>query len=207
MKTGNPRSIGRAVKVPADVWVDTARRALIEEGIASVRVDRLAQRLGVTRGGFYHHFRDRDKLLDALLRLWVRDCRFLPNDTPGTTPAQAVQWYDRVIVRLIEEDGYDHDFDMAVREWSRSDKRVAWAVERSDRERLSLMEKFFAALGYSQTEAVIRARVFYFHQIGYYAIGIKETISERKRMVSIYTDILCGHEAIVTARKHTSRVK
>ena len=201
MTTKMTSPIGRAVKTAPKVWVETARNALIEEGIAGVRVDRLAQRLGVTRGGFYHNFRDREKLLDALLKLWEHDCRFLPDDNPGSNPGEAMQWYDRTILRLIEEDGYDHAFDMAGREWSRSDKRAAWAVERSDRERVSVLEKFFRVLGYSAEQATIRAKVLYYHQIGYYAISVKETTAERKRQVRLYTDILCGHDIVEAARE------
>ena len=37
-------------------------------GFAAARVDDIAARAGVTRGAFYHHFRDKAQLYDALLR-------------------------------------------------------------------------------------------------------------------------------------------
>lgn len=191
---------GRLPKVTAETWVDTARRALVEEGIGGVKVDRLAQRLGVTRGGFYHNFEDRDELLARLLDLWESSCQFLPSDPPGTTLAEAGAWIERAIQRLIEEDGYDHHFDMAVREWARSDQRAAWAVERADRERIRKLESFFKALGYDKEEAPIRARVFYFHQIGYYAIGVRQSLAERRRNARLYIDILCGHDVMERVR-------
>ena len=40
----------------------------------------------------------------------------------------------------------------------------------------------------------MRARVFYYHQIGYYALGIKQTTAERKRMLPLYLRILVGTE-------------
>lgn len=70
-------------KVPAETWLATARDVLVEEGIAAVKVDRLAGRLGVTRGGFYHHFRDRADLLERLLAHWEAEARFVP---PGRSP-------------------------------------------------------------------------------------------------------------------------
>lgn len=42
---------------------------------------------------------------------------------PGA--AEAIAWFDGVIARLIGSDGYDHQFDLAVREWGRADTRVA----------------------------------------------------------------------------------
>lgn len=192
---------GRTQKVSSETWVETARRVLVEEGIGGVKVDRLAQRLGVTRGGFYHNFRDREDLLDALLRRWEDACRFLPKYPVNGTLAEIGTWFDSALARLIQEDGYDHNFDMAVREWARSDQRAAQAVKKSDRERMGTLARFFDALGYSKDEALIRARVFYYHQIGYYAIGVRESVAVRNRNLQLYVDILCGHDAIKRFRK------
>src|SRR5947208_2045397 len=45
-------------------WVDIARRVLVEEGVVEVKIDKLARLAGVTRGGFYWRFKNRDELLD-----------------------------------------------------------------------------------------------------------------------------------------------
>src|SRR3546814_1505234 len=68
-----------------------------------------------------------------------------------------------------------------MREWARADKRAEWAVERADRERLDILQKFFEAIGYDEEHAAMRARVFYYHQIGYYAIGVRQSIPERRK--------------------------
>ncbi|HZG45692.1 MAG TPA: helix-turn-helix domain-containing protein [Allosphingosinicella sp.] len=197
---------GRTAKVTAETWVETARRGLIEEGIAGVKVDRLASRLGVTRGGFYHNFRDREELLARLIACWEETCQFVPPEkSPGTTPAEALDWLDEMVRRLIEEDGYDHHFDMAVREWARSDQRAAWAVERMDRNRMAALRRFFEALGYEDEEAQIRARVFYYHQIGYYAIGVRQSTAERRRKAKLYLDIICGADRLAAAREASRR--
>lgn len=199
--------MARRAKVLAETWIETAKQSLIEEGLSGVKVDRLASRLGVTRGGFYHNFKDRDDLLDRLLEHWRSECRFLPQERPPTHPAEAVEWLDLVLRRLIESDGYDEQFDRAVREWARSYQRAAWAVERADRERLEVLTQAFDALGYDDQEAPTRARVFYYHQIGYYAIGVRQSIAERRRMLDVYMEILCGHEALAQARTAAPRLQ
>jgi AcrR family transcriptional regulator len=189
---------GKKARIPAEVWIDVAKRALIEEGVVGLKVDRLARRLGVTRGGFYHHLGDRDELFDRLLELWKTECRFLPDEAPGETLPEAHDWAMEVVRRLIEEDGYDHAFDMAVREWGRSDRRVAWAVEREDVERVEALQRFFLVIGYQGEQALLRARVFYYHQIGYYAIGLKVSISERRRLAPLYGEILFGERFLAS---------
>ncbi|MFP5354956.1 MAG: TetR family transcriptional regulator [Gemmatimonadota bacterium] len=56
--------------VSRDQWLEAAVAALAEGGVAAVRVEVLAARLGVTKGSFHWHFRDRAALLEGLLALW-----------------------------------------------------------------------------------------------------------------------------------------
>ena len=53
-----------------ETWVDAATEVLVDQGIDHVRVDVLAGQLGVTRGSFYWHFRDREDLLRRVLQAW-----------------------------------------------------------------------------------------------------------------------------------------
>src|SRR5437667_12142563 len=57
-------------RTPRDRWVDEGLRALAAGGPDAVRIEPLAQALGVTRGGFYWHFDDRRALLDEMLDAW-----------------------------------------------------------------------------------------------------------------------------------------
>jgi AcrR family transcriptional regulator len=194
---------GRSAKTTADQWVLAAKAALIAEGIGGVRVDRLASDLGVTRGGFYHNFRTRDDLLKGLLELWEGQCQLVPSETPAAIAGGPSAWIEDFVERVIEERAYDHGFDMAVREWARSDKRAAWAIERADRQRVEAMREFFAQLGFSETEAELRARVLYYHQIGYYAIDVRETKAVRRRNTPLYLRILCGEDWVARAAAAT----
>jgi AcrR family transcriptional regulator len=192
-------------KVPAQGWLDAARQALVVEGIEAVKVDRLARQLGVTRGGFYHHFADRAELLMRLLTLWEESVVFVPSGPVPANPAQALAAIERLVAHLIDEAGYDPAFDLAVRAWSHADAGVAALVERIDAKRIAALGRIFRALGCVADEAAIRARVFYFHQIGYYAIGVHESRALRLRHAATYLDILCGTQHLTRARGKTQR--
>ena len=60
------------VRTPRSSWIDAGLRALAGGGPEAVRIETLAQSLGVTKGGFYWHFEDRRALLDELLDAWER---------------------------------------------------------------------------------------------------------------------------------------
>src|SRR5215207_10401271 len=59
-------------RTPRSSWIDHGLRALSAGGPDAVRVEPLARALGVTKGGFYWHFDDRDGLLAAMLDTWER---------------------------------------------------------------------------------------------------------------------------------------
>ncbi|MGH8032239.1 MAG: helix-turn-helix domain-containing protein, partial [Luteimonas sp.] len=178
-------------KVPAERWLDAARRALVEEGIDAVKVDRLARGLGVSRGGFYHHFANRDELLARLRQTWQTTVVFAPARPVPANPGEALAAIEALVERLIREDGYDPRFDLAVRAWAHADAKTAAAVRRVDALRIVVLSRIFLALGCQSEEAAVRARVLYFHQIGYYAIGVRESQAARRQRAATYTEILC----------------
>ncbi len=69
----NEQRSGRANDLSADDWIAAADRAIEEGGVAAVAVEPLARRLGVTKGSFYWHFKNRDALLEATLLRWEQE--------------------------------------------------------------------------------------------------------------------------------------
>src|SRR5882757_532145 len=59
-------------RTPRSTWIEAGLRALAAGGPDAVRIEPLAKSLGVTRGGFYWHFEDRDALLSEMLDTWER---------------------------------------------------------------------------------------------------------------------------------------
>ena len=60
-------------RTPRDRWIEQGLQALAAGGPDAVRVEVLAKQLGVTKGGFYGSFADRDALLEAMLDTWERE--------------------------------------------------------------------------------------------------------------------------------------
>src|SRR5947209_16261091 len=51
-------------------WVSVGLAELAKGGVEAVRVEVLAERMAVTKGGFYRRFKDRRALLNAMLETW-----------------------------------------------------------------------------------------------------------------------------------------
>jgi AcrR family transcriptional regulator len=179
-------------RLSAEDWLMAARDALITEGKDAVKVERLAKKLNVTRGGFYWHFRDRDDLLDALLKSWEQETNVLFEQALQGDHADGIGELCALCRSWLEEDVYSPAYDSAVRDWARVSKRTAKAVKRVDRKRIDIIKCIFIDMGYSDDEAFIRARITYFHQVGYYALGLGETKPQRRKLAPRYVEALTG---------------
>lgn len=177
-----------------DDWVAAARKTLIDRGVDEVKVDRLARQMKVTRGSFYWHFQHRRDLLDALLTDWEARNYFEIAQVRArwarTAPDMAA-----VVSIWLSEDPSVLSFDVAVRAWARRAPEVAASVKRVDTAWIALLQDSFERDGLSQDEALVRARISYFHQIGYWSLDLQEDANERLRLVPIYYRVLTGHDA------------
>lgn len=178
-----------------EIWLDTARRALIEEGTAGVEINKLAKRLGASRGGFYWFFKSREQLLDELLAYWVETSTVLFERLLQANGRNGMREYRALIDLWIDENEYDPKWDGAVRDWARTSAAVLKAVQAVDEKRIAVLEQVFLDLGYKGKEANVRARVTYYHQVGYYALGVRESRKQRRDLIPFYTKVLTGRDA------------
>jgi AcrR family transcriptional regulator len=187
-RRGKQRPLGR------EIWLDTARQALIEEGTAGVEINKLAKRLGVSRGGFYWFFKDRAQLLDELLAYWVQSSTVLFERILQDPGHSGMKEYLALINLWIDENEYDPKWDGAIRDWARTSAAVRKVVQSVDQKRIAVLEQIFNDMGYEGKEGHIRARVMYYHQVGYYALGVQESRKERRALIPYYRKVLTGRE-------------
>ena len=66
------------------------------------------------------------------------------------------------------------------------------ALDRSDRVRTEALKGLFVRFGYEDEEALVRARVLYYMQIGYYALDLNEPIETRLNLTPHYLKAFTG---------------
>ena len=175
-----------------EAWIAAARKVLEKRGIADVKIDGLSRQLMVTRGSFYFHFSSLEDLHNSLLEQWRRDnCRPF-QDMRAAAEIDGLQFFTAIMHVWVDEDPFSPLLDLAVRDWSRTSKKLAREVAKIDNLRISLLTRAFRALGYSQDESLVRARITHFHQIGYYTPSFKEDAAERRRYQPLYGKVLLG---------------
>lgn len=168
-------------------WLSAGLEALRKGGVGAVRVERLADEVGVTKGSFYHHFRDRGALLEEVLEYWARemtDAEFERIQTlrGGLAPRLVALAQD------VLEKGMGR-YDPAIRAWAREDRKVAAAVAQVDRRRVKALAGFFEEGGFTAAEARVRARTFYTFLLGEPQVRAPaREAGELEKMVRILSD-------------------
>jgi AcrR family transcriptional regulator len=153
-------------RTPRSSWIEEGLRALAAGGPDAVRVEVLAQALGVTKGGFYGHFADRAALLTEMLDYWERA------STGGVRPRVGRSSGDaRARLRLAGALTFSAGLlpaDLAVRAWARHDPAVAERLRRVDNRRLAYLRSQFRLICADEAEAEARSMLAFSLVIGHH---------------------------------------
>ena len=187
-----PPAAERTERLGPEAWIEAGRVALTAGGIARVKVEPLAVALGVTTGSFYWHFKDRSALLSGLLQDWETTNSAELFAAVAAHPSNPDAQFSALADVWIEERDYNSAWDSAVRDWARIDPKAEAVVRRVDERRVDLLHGVFQRLGYEEPEAFVRARITYFHQVGYYALHIVEPRKRRVTLTPVCLRILKG---------------
>lgn len=159
------RPATRAAQPPLDAaaWIEAALDLLAEGGIDAVRVDPLAKRLGITRGSFYWHFKDRAALHQAMLKQWRKTATYRVGDRVARAAPDAGERLRKTLALPASGPRATRAaaIELAIRLWARRDAEAAEAVQRIDHMRLTYYAELFVERGHSQEEARKRAYLFY----------------------------------------------
>jgi AcrR family transcriptional regulator len=172
-----------------DRWIEEGLAALAAGGPDAVRVEALAKRLGVTKGGFYGSFAHRDALLEAMLDTWEREST------------------DEVLERVEREGGDPRTrirragvltfsgtrllpIDLAVRDWARRDEAVAVRLRRVDNRRMALLREMIGTFCADPDEVEARSLLAFCVAIGEHFLAADHDGRTRAQVLTRAADLV-----------------
>ena len=171
-----------APKRSRENWIEAAFESLGEIGVDKVRVDQLATALGVTKGSFYWHFKDRSELLAAVVDGWeARGTEDIIREVERT--GRDSQTRARHLWKLTSG-GEGMRGELAIRDWARRDSAIAARVQQVDDRRMRYLEALFVDLGMPSNEVGPRALLVYSLLIGDYLIATSHAHRTRRKLVA-----------------------
>jgi AcrR family transcriptional regulator len=142
-------------------WLEEGLALLEETGAEALTIESLTNRLGVTKGSFYHHFANYQDFKERLLEFWEEE---------GTL--RIIQWAEQEasppekLARVIQASLHPSRLDVALRAWALQDERVRVHQQRIDQLRLAYLEEVAYAQTADRLSARQLARAFYSLYVG-----------------------------------------
>ena len=160
----------RSGRLSADDWAREALEQIAEAGVASVAVEPLARRLGVTKGSFYWHFPSRDALLQAALDRWETHEQ---EEVFGQleridNPAQRLGALFKVVANEVQSHVIYSELLKALDHPS-----VQPVIGRVSKRRMDYLTAAFRAAGLDATDAQHRARLAYAAYVGFLQLNLQ----------------------------------
>ena len=185
-KTKKPR----AKRASRKDWLIQGLESLRLYGLRGLGAEPLAKFIGVSKGSFYNHFKDRQDLLESLLEMWENEVTANVINriarVPGGPKKRLIAMHEYVL-----RDKFDK-YDPSMRAWASHDEAAAEVVRRVDKERLSFIKSLFEESGFSTREAEMRARVMYYYMIGEFSIMIDNSDTKRLDLLRSTGKFLTG---------------
>lgn len=150
-----------------EAWLNEGLAVLSELGVSSLRIDRLAERLKLSKGSFYHHFAGISGYrLDLLSHYEGKYTdRYIDEieAQPGLSPRAK---YDQLQRAVLSEDGGRPDLDLAIRAWAAQDDDARLMQARVDARRIEYLTTLWEEITGDHEDAVDMGRLIYLLLIG-----------------------------------------
>lgn len=188
-----------ATRTPRNAWIDAGLRAMAQAGPDAVRIEALAQALGVSKGGFYWHFSGRPALLEEMLDRWERAMVDEVIERVEQAPGKDARAKLRLLFALGSDRGRPGnaedreapeapslmDIELAVRDWARRDQAVAARLTHVDNRRMEYMRGLFGALSSDAKEVEVRCLLAFSIFVGSHFIAADHGAYSRAEIVKL----------------------
>jgi AcrR family transcriptional regulator len=171
-------------RTPRSGWIDEGLRALGVGGPDAVRIETLAEALGVTKGGFYWHFGDRRALLEEMLDSWERvvtdEVIAIVEGGGGDARAKL----RRLFAVAVSNDDLVK-VELAIRDWARRDDAVAERLRCIDNRRMEFMRSLFGTFCPSEDDVEVRCLLVFSIFIANHFVAADHGTRSRAEVVSL----------------------
>jgi AcrR family transcriptional regulator len=164
-------------------WQELALDILIKEGNTKLRIDNLVRCMGVTKGSFYWHFKDRDDFILSLVEYWAKVSTLSVvehmKQVQGNAEERLLELMQFIVINDLTR------YDIAVRAWALMEPQVAHIVRKTDRRRLNFIRNMFAEMGFEGKEQEMRARTLIIFHAMEHGLLVKKAEEERLELMQL----------------------
>ena len=143
-------------------WLEQGLITLAEQGVDALTIDAMCKLMTVTKGSFYHHFKNRETFLEAILAFWEDKYtqQFITVSQEGLNYQEK---FERLHQLVIESYGTN---EVNIRAWAQVDPLARKYQERVDQQRLNFLYELQQGLYENDALARTMAQLQYTTLIG-----------------------------------------
>lgn len=146
-------------------WLDEGLDVLALHGLPGLRVEALTQRLGVTKGSFYHHFVDLGDYRRALLGHYEQTCTLEHLEANAALDGQpALTRLERLAETVQHLETVHSGLELSLRVWAAQDDDARQTMTRVDALRITYVEGLLVeTLGDPDAARDVARSIYYIH--------------------------------------------
>lgn len=140
-------------------WLEAALTLLKKEGAEAIYVERLARELGISKSGFYWHFKDRNDLQSQMFDYWVQEFSDVVTANPKILAGPPRSRLKQAMEIFIDQDLTL--YEAAIHNWAETNPDIAKRVRKVHQQRIGFLRKIFSELGFTGDDLEMRTRLFF----------------------------------------------
>jgi AcrR family transcriptional regulator len=145
-------------RLTREEWLARALPVIVSKGNTKLRIHELVKHLGVSRGSFYWHFKDRDDFVRALVDYyhdWSTDQVIVEVARVGGDAAQRL----KTVMRFVAEKDLGR-YEVAMSSWGVQEPIVEESFRVAVQRRIEFIRSLFLELGFEGQELEARTLAF-----------------------------------------------
>jgi len=144
-------------------WLKLGLKILSEEGPNYLTIENLTGLTGLTKGSFYHHFKNREKYSEELIKYWAdkNTHTIIRISEKGLTTIAKLRRLLILVLKISER------IELAFRSWALYDPVIKKYNDKIDRARIIYLYRLYNSILKNRKKSLIKAYRIYFEFIGY----------------------------------------
>lgn len=162
-------------------WLNFSLKVLVNKGPDSLKVNPLCELKGVSKGSFYHHFKNRADFIEQLMEFWYQKMTqdFIKQANTESSPLERLEKLDRVIA------GNNIEAELHIRAWALKESKIADHLGKIDNQRQHYLASCYIELGMDEALAKDVATLAYSSFLGLLQIYPKPSIETVLRVSTL----------------------
>ena len=155
-------------RLSREEWLTNALDVLAVKG-GKLTIDSLVDALGVTKGSFYWHFKNREEFINAVSDYWYREYTEKASQKISKNSGSPE---DRLLALMMAiKDDKLARYDLVFRSWATQEPSLIKQVKKVDTFRLKYIRSLFAEMGFKDQELEMRTHLFtVYHSMEHFII-------------------------------------